>query len=191
MRVEACVLAAGVGRRMGFAKHLYALEGVPLLERAVRALAGTTATPIRVVLRVGDAEGLELARKLRGDARFAEPAGEGRAASVRAAVRAVSPDAAGLLVALADQPYLEPDDFAALLAEFGRGAHGIVRARYAGEPGTPVIFSRAYFAELLQLRGDDGGRNVIAAHADRVRFVDLPAERGLDLDTPEDLPVRR
>jgi molybdenum cofactor cytidylyltransferase len=106
-RVEACVLAAGRGRRMGFAKHLYVLDGAPLLERVVRALAATAATPIRVVLRPGDAEGLELARRLRVDAVFAERADE-RAASVRAAVRAVSADAAGLLVALADQPFLSP-----------------------------------------------------------------------------------
>ncbi len=66
-----------------------------------------------------------------------------------------------------------------------------MRARYAGEPGTPVIFARAYFPELLALEGRDGGRRVIAAHADQVRFVDLPAERGRDLDHPEDLPARR
>jgi molybdenum cofactor cytidylyltransferase len=187
-RVEAAVLAAGRGRRMGFAKHLYALDGVPLLERVVRALSATAATPIRVVLRPGDAEGLELARRLGIDARFAEREDE-RAASVRAAVRGAGADAAGLLVALADQPFLESGDFAALLAEFARDARGIVRARYDGEPGTPVIFSRAFFPELLQLEGADGGRRVIAAHPDQVRLVDLPAERGRDLDTPEDLPV--
>jgi molybdenum cofactor cytidylyltransferase len=189
-RVEACVLAAGRGRRMGFAKHLYVLDGAPLLERVVRALSATAATPIRVVLRLGDAEGLELARRLRVDAAFAEREDE-RSSSVRAAVRGVGPDAAGLLVALADQPFLESGDFAALLAEFGRDAQGIVRARYAGEPGTPVIFSRACFPELLQLEGRDGGRRVIEAHPDQVRFVDLPPERGRDLDTPEDLPARR
>jgi hypothetical protein len=44
---------------------------------------------------------------------------------------------------------------------------------------------------LLELRGRDGGRRVIAAHPAAVRFVDLPTDRGRDLDTPEDLPVRR
>ena len=119
------------------------------------------------MLRPGDAEGLELARRLHIDARFAEREDE-RAASVRAAVRAVSSDAEGLLVALADQPFLEPADFAALLTEFARDPQAIVRARYAGEPGTPVIFARAFFPELLQLEGKHGGRRVIAAHPDQV-----------------------
>jgi len=185
------VLAAGRGRRMGFAKHMYALDGVPLLERVVRVLGATAVTPIRVVLRPGDRAGAELAKSLAATPIFAESADEGRAASIRAAVRATRSDAGGLLVALADQPFLEPADFDALLAEFGRAAQGIVRARYAGEPGTPVIFSRAYFPELLRLEGRDGGRRVIAANDADVRFVDLDPVRGRDLDTPEDLPARK
>ena len=143
------------------------------------------------MLRPGDREGAELATSLGAAAVFAESADEGRAASIRAAVRATGGDAAGLLVALADQPFLEARDFDALLAEFARAARGIVRARYAGEPGTPVVFSRAYFPELLRLEGRDGGRRVIAAHEDQVRFADLDPARGRDLDTPEDLPVRK
>jgi len=176
---------------MGFPKHLYALEGVPLLERVVRVLLGTAATPIRVVLRPGDRAGAELAKSLGATPIFAENADEGRAASIRAAVRATRSDTSGLLVALADQPFLEPADLDALISEFGRAAQGIVRARYAGEPGTPVIFSRAHFPELLRLEGRDGGRRVIAANADEVRFVDLDPVRGRDLDTPEDLPARK
>jgi molybdenum cofactor cytidylyltransferase len=189
--VEACVLAAGVGRRMGFAKHLHALDGAPLLERVVRALQATRATPIRVVLRPGDDAGVALAAKLGVPAIFAERADEGRAASVRAAVRAVAPDADGLLVALADQPFLESGDFAGLLDAFDGSRGGIVRARYAGEPGTPVVFARRFFPELLELRGRDGGRRVIAGHADAVHLVDLPPERGRDLDTPADLPAQK
>lgn len=185
------MLAAGRGRRMGFAKHLFALDGVPLLERVVRALRGTSATMIRVVLRPGDTAGAELARSLGAAPLFAESADEGRAASIRTAVRATGSDAAGLLVALADQPFLEPRDFESLLSEFGRAAQGIVRARYTGEPGTPVIFSRAHFPELLRLEGRDGGRLVIAANEDQVRPVDLDPVRGRDLDTPEDLPARK
>jgi molybdenum cofactor cytidylyltransferase len=129
--------------------------------------------------------------KLEVEALDAESADEGRAASVRAAVRAVGADASGLLIALADQPFLEARDFAALLEAFDRSADGIVRACYAGEPGTPVVFARRFFPELIELRGRDGGRRVIAAHPEALRAVDLPPERGRDLDTPEDLPARK
>jgi CTP:molybdopterin cytidylyltransferase MocA len=189
--VEACVLAAGRGSRMGGAKHLLELDGVALLERVVRALAASGVARVFAVLAPGDADGAALAQRIGVAVVRAESADEGRAASVRAGVRAASPAAAGLLIALADQPFLVAGDYAALLAEFARAPDAIVRARYAGEPGTPVLFARARFPELLELSGRDGGRRVIAAHPEAVRFVDLAAGRGRDLDTPDDLPARK
>jgi molybdenum cofactor cytidylyltransferase len=187
--IEACVLAAGRGQRMGGAKHLFLLAGVPLLERVVRTLAATSVARVSVVLAPGDAAGAALVERLGVGVVSAENAGEGRAASVRAAVRATLPSAQGLLFALADQPFLEPSDFELLLVELRAAPHAIVRARYQGEPGSPVLFARDYFAELLELRGREGGRSVSARHADAVRLVDLPPERGRDLDRPEDLPT--
>jgi molybdenum cofactor cytidylyltransferase len=185
--IEACVLAAGRGSRMGGAKHLLPLDGVPLLERVVRTLQSTSVARVAVVLAPGDTPGRALVERLGARVLEAESAEEGRAASVRAAVRDASSEASGLLFAMSDQPFLERVDFEALFAEHLRAPHTIVRARYGGEPGSPVLFARQFFAELLALRGREGGRSVIAAHADAVRNVDLPPERGRDLDTPEDL----
>jgi molybdenum cofactor cytidylyltransferase len=185
------VLAAGRGRRMGGAKHLLELDGATLLERVVRALRGTSASRVSVVLAPHDERGRALAARLRVPAFAAESADEGRAASVRAAVRAASPASAALLFALADQPFLEPSDFEALLAAFRAEPRGMVRAQYAGAPGSPVLFARAHFAELLELRGKEGGRDVLAAHPELVRAVELAPERGRDLDTPEDLAEPR
>lgn len=182
------MLAAGRGSRLGGAKHLLALDGVPLLERVVRTLAATSAARIFVVLAPDDVRGAALAETLGVAVVLAEDPDEGRAASVRAAVRAASPDAIGLLFALADQPFLEAADFERLFTELRAEPGAIVRARYAGEPGSPVLFARAFFPDLLELRGREGGRSVIAAQADALRFVDLPPPRGRDLDRPEDLP---
>ncbi|MBM4336859.1 MAG: nucleotidyltransferase family protein [Deltaproteobacteria bacterium] len=186
--IEACVLAAGRGSRMGAAKHLLALEGVPLLERVVRALSRTSVARISVVLAPGDVDGRALAARLGAIPLEAESADEGRAASVRAGVRAVRADSAGLLFALADQPFLAPEDFERLLAEFRANPSSIVRAQYGEAAGSPVVFARGYFAELLELRGREGGRSVIARHPDAVRAVDLPPAHGRDLDRPEDWP---
>jgi molybdenum cofactor cytidylyltransferase len=181
------VLAAGRGRRMGGAKHLLPLDGVPLAERVLRALRHAAVSRVSIVLAPDDGEGRALAARLGVAAVPAESADEGRAASVRAAVRAASPETAAILIALADQPFLLPADFEALLAAFRADPRGIVRARYAGVAGSPVVFARELFAELLALRGKEGGRALIAAHPELVRAVELPPERGRDLDTPEDL----
>lgn len=183
------MLAAGRGSRMGGAKHLLALDGVPLLERVLHTLARTSASRVFVVLAPGDAEGQALAERLGVAVVRAENADEGRAASVRAAVRATSSHAHGLLFALADQPFLQADDFERLFGELRQAPGSIVRARYDSQPGSPVVFARDYFPELLELRGREGGRSVIARHPDAVRSVDIVAARGRDLDRPEDLPT--
>ncbi|HXZ85210.1 MAG TPA: nucleotidyltransferase family protein [Myxococcota bacterium] len=181
------MLAAGRGRRMGGAKHLLPLAGMPLAEHVLRALRHSSVSRVSIVLAPDDERGRALAARLGVASVAAESPDEGRAASVRAAVRASAPESAAILFALADQPFLAGDDFEALLAAFRADPRGIVRARYAGAPGSPVLFGRAHFAELLALRGKEGGRAVVAAHPELVREVELPPERGRDLDTPEDL----
>jgi nucleoside-diphosphate kinase len=183
------VLAAGRGRRMGGAKHLRPLAGVPLAERVVRALLRTSATRVRLVLAPDDDAGRALATRIGVAALAAEDAHEGRAASVRAAVRAAQSDSRGALFALADQPFLEPDDFERLFDAFRAEPRAIVRASYRGEPGSPVLFPADCFADLLLLRGREGGRQVLERRRERVRLVSLPPEHGRDLDAPEDWPA--
>ncbi len=149
----------------------------------MRALAATSAARVSIVLAPGDGEGRALAERLGIRALTAESSDEGRAASVRAAVRAAAPDSAAILFALADQPFLEA------AAAFRAEPRGVVRAQYGDQPGSPALFARAHFPELLELRGRDGGRALIARHAELVRSISLPMERGRDLDTPEDWPA--
>jgi molybdenum cofactor cytidylyltransferase len=60
-----------------------------------------------------------------------------------------------------------------------------VQPRYEDTPGHPVGFSREFFAELLDLDGDEGARSVVRAHRDVVEFVDVD-DPGVvtDLDQP-------
>jgi len=187
--VHAVVLAAGRGRRMGGPKHLLAVgePPEPMLARVLASLRGAPVAGITAVLRPGDAAGEACARAQGAAAVPMEDPEEGRAASVRAGVRAAPASAQGLLFALADQPFLGSFDFAALVAAFAAAPEAIVHARYDGERGTPVLFARRFWPELLALRGSDGGRRVIAAHPEAALGVDLPPRRGRDLDRPEDL----
>lgn len=189
--VHAVVLAAGRGRRMGGPKHLLEVADAhgaraPLLAHVIRHLRPLELAGITAVLRPGDADGQRIAQGEGAAVAFAEPAGEGRAASVRAGVSS-APDAGGWLFALADQPYLQTEDFAALLAAAQREPACIVHARYAGERGSPVLFGARFRDALLALRGSEGGRRVLQAHPEALRAVDLDPGRGRDLDTPEDL----
>jgi len=194
MSVHAVVLAAGAGRRMGGAKHLLrvgAAPGTPMLECVLRALSelprlGVELGGPTVVLSEGDALGARCARHCGVRAVYAR-AGEGRAASVRAGVAAVPAVAEGILFALADQPLLRGEDFAALVRGFAGEPGRIAAASYGGQRGTPVLFASRYREELLALRGSQGGRELIRAHPDALLEVPICAARGRDVDRPEDL----
>jgi molybdenum cofactor cytidylyltransferase len=173
---------------MGRPKHLIPVSGIPVLVRVVEALRSSRVHTIAVVLRPGDQEGKALLAGLDVKWVETEDAEEGRAASVRAGLAALSREAEGLLFALADQPFLLAEDFDALIERFARHDVGIVYAAYAGQRGTPVLFGAAYRSELQRLRGAEGGRVVILGHPDDAAAVALPPGRGLDLDRPEDLP---
>jgi molybdenum cofactor cytidylyltransferase len=125
----------------------------------------------------------------------------GMAGSVRAGVRAVSPGAAAVVIALGDQPGIAPGVVDRLIAAYREAAGEassdaeevaklIVAPSYrvegGRERGNPVLFDRSLFPELLRLRGDEGARRVIARDAGRVLLVDFPFPPPPDIDTAED-----
>ncbi len=172
---------------MGRPKHLLPVAGVPMLERVLATLRSSRIREIVVVLREGDEDGRRLAESLGVRAVHAEDPDEGRAASVRAGLRALPEDSGAVLFALADQPFLEPGDFDKLIAAFAEGDAGIVYAEYAGARGSPVLFAARYREEMLRLRGEEGGRLILVRHAAHSLGVGLPPDRGKDVDRPEDL----
>ncbi len=186
------MLAAGRARRMGRPKHRIPIDGVPMLVRVVRAVrACPGVSSVAVVLRADDEPGRRLLEPLAVAIAASEDPDEGRAASVRAGVRASPAEAGALLFCMADQPFLEASDYAALVELYEDGSAGLVQASYAGVRGSPLLFDRRYRDELLALRGADGGRVLLARHRADVRLVSLDPERGQDLDRPGDLPASR
>ena len=99
-----------------------------------------------------------------------------------------------LLFLTADQPLVEKETIQNLLLQADNaerltsGKTRIIRARYAGKEGSPVLFHASLIPELQQLSGDEGGRSVIRAHREEMAFVDVEDERQMaDVDTVEDL----
>ena len=66
-----------------------------------------------------------------------------------------------IVVAVGDQPGLDPRRGAVLIARWRRAGLPIVSASYRGGRGHPVLFARPVFAELVELQGDAGARLLI------------------------------
>jgi CTP:molybdopterin cytidylyltransferase MocA len=190
--IAAVVLAAGSGSRFGAsAKQLAELDGKPLLEHALRAVEGVAAID-RIVVVLG-----ARAEEIRAGVDFGaaevivcEDWADGQAASLRRGIEAVA-DADAAVITLGDMPRITPQviaRFVDLAAE--HGAQTRARAVYDGMPGHPVALGRDYFAQLLQLQGDAGARQVmksIGVH--RIECGQLCD--ATDVDTPEALEALR
>jgi CTP:molybdopterin cytidylyltransferase MocA len=185
--VAGLVLAAGAGARFGGRKQLALLDGRPLLEHALAAMASAPVEPVAVVL---GADAGEIAAAV--DMHGAEPIvcqewDEGQSASLRMGIEALEHAGAGaVVVTLGDQPRIAPAAIAAIVAARAPGEADAVRATYDGTPGHPVLLERSLFDAVRGLRGDTGARDVLRS----ARVLDVPCD-GLgdpaDVDTPEDL----
>jgi molybdenum cofactor cytidylyltransferase len=68
-----------------------------------------------------------------------------------------------------------------------RARPAIIVPTVEGKRGNPVLWSRAFFPELMQVTGDTGARHIIACHEEAVERVEIGAAAAVDVDTPEAL----
>jgi molybdenum cofactor cytidylyltransferase len=111
----------------------------------------------------------------------------GMSTSIRKGLQAIHPSSDGILIALGDQLFLKTRTINALIRAFGQGKGGIVVPSFQGKKGHPVIFHRRYKRELLNLKGDVGGRSIIERHPEDVRVVPVKSIGVVkDVDTWQD-----
>ncbi len=80
-------------------------------------------------------------------------------ASLKAGVAALPPDAAAVLVCLGDMPLVTGRMLDRLIDAWDTDeGRGIVVPTHQGRAGNPVLWSRSFFPEILDLAGDTGAR---------------------------------
>ncbi len=185
-RVSAIVLAAGAGTRMGDRiKQLLPWRGKTMLQNALEIAEQSIVNETVLVLGARSSE----IRAAIGpvSARIVDnPAwAEGHSTSIRAGLAALSPQIDAAVFINADQPLLTPGIVDALIRRHAAAGAHIVVPLYAGKRGSPVLFDRTHFAELSNLHGEQGGREVLLHHPfEAVEWADQAAN--FDVDTPED-----
>ena len=187
--ISGVVLAAGTGSRFGGTKQLVVLDGKPLAQHAVDALAAAGIDEILVVTG-HDAEAVEAALALPAQGRFVRNPGfrDGQATSLAAAFHEVDDGSEATVVLMADQPGVTAAVVDALIAGFRRTRKQIVRAAFRDGPG-PALLSREIYAEAGHLHGDVGARVLMASHPEWVEDVVIDDDVPRDIDTPSDLPA--
>jgi len=167
--------AAPMGECVGVAAARALLAAVPAVIAVVRvdddALAHALGAAGATIVRCADA-------------------GRGMGASLACGIRSVRarhPAAAGVVVALADMPWVRPATIARIAAAVAGGA-AVAAPFHDGRRGHPVGFGAACFDALATLDGDAGARDVVAAHGDALVRLEVDDPGVLrDVDTAADL----
>jgi molybdenum cofactor cytidylyltransferase len=180
--VVGLVLAAGGSTRMGRPKQLADLDGRPLLEHVLAALAAAPVDEVVVALGAGAREVAERVDLHGATPLLVEDWAAGMGHVLARAVAGLG-DRAAVVVCLGDQPLVGPGVVARLVRAWRDGAGPVVTAAYDGRPGNPKLFDRSLLPELRRLRGDTGARDLLAAHPEWATPVEVG---GLGIDTDVD-----
>ena len=87
-----------------------------------------------------------------------------------------------------DQPLIKAESIASLLLCAQNDPSYIWRTCYDKTPGSPVIFPKEYFDELMSLPQGKGGNVVVHSHESQVRQLPVTNKTELmDIDTPADM----
>ncbi len=187
-RVAGVVMAAGAGIRMqGRTKQLLPWQGKTLIENALDIALRSGATDKFLVLGAHAEEIRPIVQPWPIRRVLNLEWEEGHASSIRAAIHSFSKETSAAVFINADQPLLTPEIVDAILRRYFETNASIVAPRYAGKRGSPVLFDRAHLSELLELHGEQGGRDVMARHPQSVEWVDFADDRAAaDVDTFEE-----
>ncbi len=182
--VSAILLAAGEAKRMGKLKQLMPLGSTTMVEQTIDNLLSSGVSEVIVVL---GHKAEEVRKRIAGRPIkiVVNPIYlQGMATSIAAGLKSVDSQAQAVMLALADQPFVDSPTINRLIEEFQNHDKGIAIPTYKGRRGHPLIFSIKYKAPLSRLKGDIGGREIIKRHPEDILEVAVDCEGiVIDIDT--------
>jgi CTP:molybdopterin cytidylyltransferase MocA len=190
VRVGAVLLAAGQGQRMGnIPKSLIELGGVPLINRQLIALSGGGVDEVVVVTGFYHEQIEPLVEQFPVRVVRNPHPEEGQASSVRLGIEALGEAFDAVIMALADQPLINAEDVAQLIAAFKKRPSGeILMPVVAGQRGNPIILSGKALKDILESGKNMVCRKFMDQNPSLVHHFETPNQHFvLDLDEPKDI----
>ncbi|MGE5700897.1 MAG: nucleotidyltransferase family protein [Clostridia bacterium] len=192
--INAVILAAGMGRRMGSTKQLLTLQGGTVLEQVIRL---TLAVPFQRVYAVIGHEAERIFHEIKVvDPRFRwlinREYHEGQSTSFKLGMEQASQSAEAVMVLLGDQPFISSRTIEAVYEQGIRmlsdhDVSFVIQPVYEQKPGHPVLFGNCPLELFSSISGDQGAKPVFSEINVKIGVpVDDPGIH-FDLDTPEDV----
>lgn len=182
------LLAAGASVRLGEPKQNLNFRGKTLLQHAVQAATASVCKPVIVVLGANaEAFTSEIQQESISVIRNQEWE-TGMASSIRCGLNELlrqAPQTTNIIFMLCDQPFVEPQILNKLVQTNTETGKEVIACSYQDTLGTPALFHKTMFPELLALTGDEGAKKLIFRHQETVAMVLFPLG-AIDIDTPAD-----
>lgn len=178
------ILAAGSSKRLGRPKQQLIFEDQTLLHRIIHTAISLQSGPVLVV----HGEDTFLPQKKEIVPVLNSQWEDGMSTSIHAGINSLEakyPLLETVIITVCDQPFITVELFREMIALQQQTSKPIIASVYGETIGTPVLFHKSVFKELLTLSGDKGARQLLKKESDRVGLVNFPLGK-IDIDTEED-----
>ena len=182
------ILAAGASTRLGRPKQLLNFEGKTLIKRVTDT---ALSTGLETVVVLGskaidfrkEVENFSVEIVVNSDWEI------GMSTSIKAGLVKLIKQKLSLsavMFLLCDQPFITKDTISRLVRTQSENTKSIVACEYGDAIGTPALFTKEIFEELLNLEGDKGAKPLIEKYKDTNLSLISAPEAAFDIDTMED-----
>tara|TARA_Y100001970_G_scaffold96264_1_gene121236 strand:+ start:1989 stop:3347 length:1359 start_codon:yes stop_codon:yes gene_type:complete len=174
-KVASIVLAAGGSTRMDpnlGIKQLLPWGDDTLVGHSVKVSMKSKVNTIKVVVGNRHKEVVSSLRHVGVETVKNENWSIGQSESLKIGLKSLDDDIGAVIFLLADQPFVDSDLINALILKYYETAALIVAPKVNGKQANPVLFDRDIWSELLMIKGDIGGRNVVDKYKGCVEWIE-------------------
>jgi molybdenum cofactor cytidylyltransferase len=193
--ISLVLLAAGESSRMNGANKMLAKLGKQsMLATTLDVYAGVGFGELLVVTGREREEIAAIAKNIGAKTVFNPEYRSGMASSLVKGLGKIRPQAAGILVALGDMPFIEQASIEELCRTFlqKNSPTAICLPTCEGKRGNPVLFGIAHKQAMMRLSGDIGAKSIVQNNAQHCVEIPLVNKGCLfDVDTHEELEDAR
>ncbi len=185
MKINLILLAAGNSNRFKGNKLLAAVNNKPMYMNIFEKVLKVNFNKIILVTRYEEIKESLLKQKVEVVMNYNSELGISH--SIKLGIQK-SDDADAYMFMVCDQPFITLDSIKALIDVYMKNNKGLACVKYEGNLGNPAIFSKKYKNDLMNLKGDIGGKYIINKNLDDLVIVKICKELELtDIDTREEL----
>ena len=182
------LLAAGSSSRFGSPKQLAQFNGLSLIRHAILESLKVISDVI-VVLGANFTIIKKEIEHLPLQIEYNEDWEKGMASSIHCGMKALinkNPYAEAVIIVVCDQPFLSSTIIFELIKKYETTKKTIIACFYDdGTAGTPALFDKTFFNDLLSLEGQSGAKKIIAQNEKLIETISFPPG-SIDIDTKED-----